>query len=85
MLRSALRCGLVLICMAAAALGPFAWTKFRPVGDSTWLTARATLTTERETAANASSVTSKRVGYLRFSSNRFLIIGLSSFLNYHIV
>ena len=28
MLRSALRCGLVLICMAAAALGPFAWGQF---------------------------------------------------------
>jgi len=44
------------------APGPFAWTRFRPAGDSAWLTARATLRTERETAAKASSLISKSVG-----------------------
>jgi hypothetical protein len=44
------------------APGPFAWIKFSPTGDSAWLTARATLMIERETAANASSLMSKSVG-----------------------
>src|SRR5215831_17001567 len=43
------------------APGPFAWTRFSPFGDSAWLTARATLLTEHETAASTSSLISKSV------------------------